>query len=189
MGSLACGLQRWNVPRVGASGVQLPEEDRWNEMQENRVTPFIDPSADGAVDLAQSLRPILVLMRIIGIELDQRKMAAPRRFFIFCFGSLMLLFHVVASLPALMNILKYCRAGDGLKAVTMATWNTDVNYFQSTWTNIGIHCTMIVVALSRWKPLWNCFDRMQQSTSLARVLRGQMARVAIMGVIIIITVT
>lgn len=158
-------------------------------MQHNHVVPFIDQSTDCTINLARGLRPILFLMRIIGIELEQQTIANPRRLMFF-YGLLMLLIHVATNLPLTVNVLKALWSnGDHSKASDTLPWNADINYLQSIWTNIGIHCTMIALALFRWKPLWNCYDRIQHSMGLSEAFYRQFSRVPIIGIIIIITVT
>ena len=152
--------------------------------QQNRVAPFIDHVDDGTIHLAPSLRPILFLMRIIGIELDQQKMTGARRNVALSFALLMLLLHVATNLPSTVNFLKYWSIGDTLNT----SWGTDIDYFQSTWTNIGIHFTMLAVAICRWTSLWNCFDRMQSSVGHSEAPYKQIARVPFIGIAIMITV-
>ena len=162
-----------------------------NKMQDNRVVPFVDQTVDCRMTMTQSLRPILTWMRIIGIELDQLGLnmcsSALRRAFFLCFGVSMLLINVMANYPSLSTI--HNQWSNQSHSTVISSWNMAFNYFQSSWANICIHCSMLVVAISRWRPLWKCFDRMQTSMHLTNAFHNQLRRVTITGTALIITVT
>ena len=119
------------------------------------------------LNLWWSLRPILILMRFLGYELDlSRSSTVFWRYFKLTFG--LLLFS--STLGRAITMIRYVFFrlsgltvnGNGTVFYTTEIWNFTIISCSEAVNVLGIHLSMYLVAIFKWKHLWKCLQKIER---------------------------
>ena len=140
-----------------------------------------------------SLRPILMWMRVTGIDLCPSNNVA-NYYPSLLLGAMMVVFTIICRVYQLVDVIEYIaetktyiQSGENGTDVNSVTYTQIVNHvlmqFQAIVAAIGINTTMFIVFIFRWKSLWKCLDQLERDSFPASLLYSKIRRVSLIGVL------
>lgn len=132
------------------------EPSNWHSSSTTLASPN---NAERKLDLIWSLRPIWILMKFMGNNLDLSvKLTAIWCYWNWLFGILML---SITFLYSGFIIVEWIENVNTFSANTKA-WNNAIITFQEIFAGVSIHLSTFVITNWYWKPLWKCIRQLDR---------------------------
>ena len=133
---------------------------------QSRVSPFSQSQL--RPDFIGNLRPILVWLRMIGVELAPSVSTTKlQRYGTVFFGLLVLILNIATntySLTTFYNLSdNQTEKVDGSK---FQSWSMSFGYIQSTVTGSATHLSLFFVSIFKWKSMCDCLQKMERVMNL-----------------------
>lgn len=148
------------------------------------------------------LKPLIVWMRVLGVELDPFEIESSNlyRYSIFTYGLFLLIGNIILNPLAAINELQKISEIDSplyfneskqmnstlsRQKTTTFTWSVIIDYTSYGMVSIGVHCSLFIVSKqSKWKSLWNNIQQILEGHKEFQSLRKDVRRVVVVGMIL-----
>jgi hypothetical protein len=130
--------------------------------------------------LLQSVRPLLILFRFIGIDLDLVD-NPPNRKIRFTFGLFMLVLNFCTNLSAVVYVSSTTEKRNSDSKTF--TWNVFIHQVIYLYNSVGTHVSLLMCVKTSWKDLWAALTEIEFRLELKEEYYRKIRRLCIFGII------